>query len=222
MVRPDNRSPSLIERATEILHDEIANGALADVRAAGPKWSAHFRDLVAPRTPAHLAAEIGGLLGTVVDLLAPRPRTMDSASQRLGMAAPSRASEGAVSNGESMSVLRSRPVAPGGTAEIRTSLRNDGPTPVEVRFSSSDLVAQTDGRIPAYCLHPTPGLVRIPPDAVVDMTIVLDVPNGTSPGLYRGLLQATADGALCTLLAFPVQAEVFSSPGRDTSQNRRR
>jgi len=70
----------LAERASAILRDEIANGALANIAAASQVWSAHRRDLVTPETVRHLASELGGLLDTVLDLLVPPPRSPAAAA----------------------------------------------------------------------------------------------------------------------------------------------
>jgi hypothetical protein len=69
-------------------------------------------------------------------------------------------------------------------------LRNDGPTPVDIGFIWSDLVAEPDGRIPAERLRLLPGPVRIPPGALVDLTTGLDVPNDARPGLHHAPLQS--------------------------------
>ena len=95
----------------------------------------------------------------------------------------------------------------GGAAEIHTRLRNDGPTPAEVGFVWSDLVAEPEGRIHAGRLRLLPDRVRVPPGACVDLTIGLDVPDDARPGLYHALLQATEPVGLRALLTFPVGPE---------------
>src|SRR3712207_7728924 len=57
--------------------------------------------------------------------------------------------------------------SPGGSVAIHTGLRNDGPTPVELGFVWSDLVAEPDGRIDTGCLQLMPGRIRIPPGSFV-------------------------------------------------------
>ena len=188
----DRGTPTLAQRAAAILSDEIANGALANVAAASQSWSAHRRDLIGPEAARRLAAEFGRLLDTVLDLLAPplRPAPVPDQIERLP-------------------VLRARRSAqPGGAAEIHTGLRNDGPTPVEVGFVWSDLVAGPDGRIDAGRVRLLPGGVRFPPGVFADLTIGLDVPNDARPGLYHGLLQATEPVGLRALLTFPVGLDV--------------
>jgi len=213
MVMLDRGTPALVERATAILSDEIANGALANIAAASQVWSAHRRDLITPEATRRLAAELGGLLDTVLDHLAPPPRSSVASSLPPPAAVLDHAAErGQQARGqqtiEPLPVLRARrSVPPGGAAEILTGLRNDGPTPVEVGFVWSDLVAEPDGRIHAGCLRLLPGRVRVPPGAFVDLAIGLDVPSDAQPGLYHALLQATERVGLRALLTFPVGLE---------------
>jgi hypothetical protein len=200
----DRDRPALTDRAAAILRDEIANGALANIAAANRVWSAHRRDLLTPEAARRLAAELGGLLGTVLDLLVPAPPASGT-SPPPPAAAPDHAVAPGRQTVEPLTVLRARhAVPPGAAAEIHTSLRNDGPTPVDMGFVWSDLVAEPEGRIPSGCLRLVPGPIRIPPGALVDLAICLDVPGNARPGLYHALLQATERFGPCALLRFPV------------------
>jgi len=198
-------TPTLGERAAAILRDEIEHGALANIAAANRVWSTHYRDLLTPEAARRLAAEFGGLLGTVLDLLTPPPRSAAASSLPPPTAMPDYAADQGRQTIESLPILRARRSAPlGGAAEIRTRLQNDGPTPAEVGFVWSDLVAEPDGRIHAGCLRLLPGRVRVPPGACVDLVISLEVPDDARPGLYNALLQATERVGLRALLTFPV------------------
>jgi hypothetical protein len=197
--------PALTDRAAAILRDEIANGALANVAAANRVWSAHRRDLLTPEAARRLAVELGGLLDTVLDLLAPAPPSSGTSPPPPPAAVPDHAAARGRQTVEPLPVLRARhAVPPGGAAELHTGLRNDGPTPVDIGFVWSDLVAEPDGRIPAERLRLLPGPIRIPPGALVDLAIGLDVPDNARPGLYHTLLQATERFGPCALLRFPV------------------
>jgi len=199
---------TLGERAAAILRDEIEHGALANVAAASQVWSTHHRDLLTPEATRRLAAEFGGLLDTVLDLLTSPPRPSAASSLPPPAALPDYAADRGQQTTVPMSVLRARRSAPlGGAAEIHTRLQNDGPTPAEVGFVWSDLVAEPDGRIHAGCLRLLPGRVRIPPGAYVDLAIGLEVPDDAQPGLYHALLQATEPVGLRALLTFPVGLE---------------
>jgi hypothetical protein len=199
---------ALGERAAAILRDEIEQGALANIAAASQVWSAHHRDLLSPEATRRLAAGFGGLLDTVLDLLTPSPSSAAASSLPPSAVMPDYAADQGRQTIEPLPVLRSRrSVPPGGAAEIHTCLRNDGPTPAEIGFVWSDLVAEPDGRIHAGCLRLLPGRVRVPPGACVDLTIGLDVPDDARPGLYHALLQATERMGLRALLTFPVSLE---------------
>jgi hypothetical protein len=198
---------TLGERAAAILRDEIEQGALANIAAASQVWSAHHRDLLTPEATRRLAAEFGGLLDTVLDLLTP-PRRSAAASSPPPAAVPDYAADQGGQTIEPLPVLRARrSVPPGGAAEIHTRLQNDGPAPAEVGFVWSDLVAEPDGRIHAGCLRLLPGRVRVPPGAWADLAIGLEVPDDARPGLYHALLQATDRVGLRALLTFPVGLE---------------
>jgi hypothetical protein len=199
---------ALGERAAAILRDEIEQGALANIAAASQVWSAHHRDLLSPEATRRLAAGFGGLLDTVLDLLTPSPSSAATSSLPPSAVMPDYAADQGRQTIEPLPVLRARrSVPPGGAAEIHTCLRNDGPTPAEIGFVCSDLVAEPDGRIHAGCLRLLPGRVRVPPGACVDLTIGLDVPDDARPGLYHALLQATERMGLRALLTFPVSLE---------------
>lgn len=199
---------TLGERAAAILRDEIEHGALANVAAASQAWSTHHRDLLVPEATRRLAAEFGGLLDTVLDLLTSPPRPAAASSLPPPAAMPDYAADQERQTIEPLPVLRARRSAPlGGAAEIHTRLRNDGPTPAEIGFVWSDLVAEPDGRIHAGCLRLLPGRVRVPPGACVDLAIGLEVPDDARPGLYHALLQATERVGLRALLTFPVGLE---------------
>jgi hypothetical protein len=198
---------TLGERAAAILRDEIEHGALANIGVASQVWSTHHRDLLTPEAARRLAAEFGGLLDTVLDLLTP-PRSAAASSPPPPAAMRDYAADQGRQTIESLPVLRARRSVPlGGAAEIHTRLRNDGPTPAEVGFVWSDLVAEPDGRIHASCLRLLPGRVRVPPGACVDLAIGLKVPDHARPGLYHALLQATEGVGLRALLTFPVGLE---------------
>jgi hypothetical protein len=201
-------SATLGERAAAILRDEIEHGALTNIAAASHVWSTHHRDLLTPEAARRLSAEFGGLLDTVLDLLTPPPRSAAASSLPPPAAMTDYAADQGRQTIEPLPVLRARrSVPPGGAAEIHTGLRNDGPTPAEVGFVWSDLVAEPDGRIHADCLRLLPGRVRVPPGACVDLAIGLEVPDDARPGLYHALLQATEREGLRALLAFPIGLE---------------
>jgi hypothetical protein len=80
VVMLDRSVPALAERAAAILRDEIASGALANIAAASRVWSMHRRDLIIAEATRRPAAEVGGLVDAVLDLLAPPPASSAASS----------------------------------------------------------------------------------------------------------------------------------------------
>jgi hypothetical protein len=195
--------PVIAQRMNDILRGEIQGGALDNIASATRAWSAHRRDLVLPEVTRRLATEFSGLLGTVLDLIAPAPQpAADPSVPPFAQPRPDPPAEQPV---ESVPVLRARrPGAPGGRAEIRTAVVNDGPTPVEIGFLCSDLVAEPRGHIAAACLRFLPARLDLPPGGVADLAIDLHVPEDAMPGVYHSLLHTTDLGGGPALLMFRV------------------
>jgi hypothetical protein len=140
-----------------------------------------------------LNAEVGDVLETILDLLA--PRTYSAVVYRAASYQDPPAS---------VAALRAGSVMPGQTGEIRTGLRNDSGQPVDLSFVCSDLVGDAGQRIAADRIQLQPNRVRLEPDGLVRLTIALEVPANASPGLYRALLQASSLESLRALVTFPV------------------
>jgi hypothetical protein len=198
--------PVIAQRMKDILRDEIQGGALANIASATRAWSAHHGDLALSEATRRLATEFSGLLGTVLDLIAPISRpAADWPVPPAPWTPPPPRTEQLV---QSVPVLcAKRPAAPGGRAEIRTAVMNDGSTRVEVGFFCSDLVADTRGRIAATCLRFRPARLDVPPGAVADLVIDMDVPPDAEPGLYHSLVHTTDRGGSPALLMFRVDLE---------------
>jgi hypothetical protein len=198
--------PLIAQRMDAILRDEIQAGALANIASATRAWADHRRDLALPEATRRLATEFGGLVGTVLDLVA--PMTVPAADWPASPARRTRPGSRTEQIVESVPVLRAkRPGAPGGRAEIRTAVMNDGSVPVEVGFFCSDLVAERQGRIAAACLRFRPAWLDVPPGATADLVIDLDVPRDAEPGLYHSLVHTTDRGGSPALLIFRVGLE---------------
>ena len=82
------------------------------------------------------------------------------------------------------------PVSPGQTGHIDFTLINDDPTETaEHTLYTTNLVGMSGHRIPETSIAVLPNPVRIPPGESVDGRIEIQVPIGTPPGSYGGLLQ---------------------------------
>ena len=198
--------PLIAQRMDAILRDEIQAGALANIASATRVWADHRRDLALPEATRRLATEFSGLVGTVLDLVA--PMAVPAADRPASPAPRTRPGSRPEQIVESVPVLRARrPGAPGARAEIRTAVVNDGSAPVEVGFFWSDLVSERQGRIAAACLRFRPARLDVPPGATADLVIDLDVPRDAEPGLYHSLIHTTDRGGSPALLMFRVGLE---------------
>jgi hypothetical protein len=200
---PGHAAPTIVERATAILRDEIAGGALSNIAESTRVWAENRRGLFSSQVIPRMRADLEALLEPVLDLLAP-PTTVDPRVEP-AVTGPGNERTSGPHSIDAFPVLRSpRSGSPGHAAEIRTHLRNDGPRAVEVGFVCSDLINEAARRIPGDCvwLHPRQPLV--PPGGVVELVIGLDVPVDAIPGLYHALLQATELPELGAVLKFPV------------------
>src|SRR5579859_1693099 len=95
--------------------------------------------------------------------------------------------------GDSLRVLEaSRLVGPGETVKIQARLQNDDDAESDELFLTwTDLVAGASRRIPAARVLVTPASLRLPANGTIEVTVRIDVPSGTLPGTYRGLLHAS-------------------------------
>ena len=94
----------------------------------------------------------------------------------------------------------------GATAELSMSLENDGDTPTEeFAFHATDLVNPAGDRIAAALITFTPISIVIPPHDRARLAIRIAVPEGTSAGIYTGVLQASRLSQLRAMLLVPIE-----------------
>ena len=146
--RLDRGTPTLAERATAILRDEIANGALANIAAASQGWTAHRRGLITPEMTRGLEAEFVGLRDAVLDLIAP-PATVDGRTTSRPAARTDQAVERAQPKIEPLPSCCARCAAclPAAQQKFTLACGTTALLPFEMGFVWSDLVAEPDGRI---------------------------------------------------------------------------
>lgn len=116
------------------------------------------------------------------------------------------ATPGTMEPGKTTTVELDKPVKAGEVVEIPLTLANDSdePTP-EFHFYPTEFVSQTGDRIPAEAVQCSPPAVVIPPRATERVTIRVQVPPNTPPGVYSGLLQANKLGQLRAVLILTVE-----------------
>ena len=80
----------------------------------------------------------------------------------------------------------------GSAVEIPMTLKNESDSPTETfQFHSSDLVNSDGEHIAAQQIRFMPEKMVIDPQQDAMVTVTISVPQGTPPGTYSGLLQAT-------------------------------
>jgi hypothetical protein len=196
------------ERAAAILRDEIEHGALANIAAASQVWSTHHRDLLIPEATRRLTAEFGGLLDTVLDLLAPPPRSAAASSLPPPVAMPDHGAGSRAANDRALPVLRARRSRPlGGAAEIHTRLQNDGPTLLRSALCGAIWSPNPMAASMRAAFGSCPAEYESRPALASTSRLVWRCPTTREPGLYHALLQATEPVGLRALLTFPVGLE---------------
>ena len=93
----------------------------------------------------------------------------------------------------------------GESAEVPMTLENDSDKSTdELNFLSTDLVNTSGDRISSEQTTFTPPSLIIGPNKAEKVTVTVDVPEGTPPGTYSGLVQATKLNQLRALLMVQV------------------
>jgi hypothetical protein len=99
-----------------------------------------------------------------------------------------------------------QPVKAGQAVEIPLTLENGGDSPTEeFGFYSSDLLNATGEHISAEQISFQPKAVTIDPHGSTPVTVVISIPEGASPGVYSGLVQATKLELLRAVLTVRVE-----------------
>ena len=185
LVDSGKATPSIVQKANAILNDELNTRAGRSAEEIGK----------APRSePPGLEPTIEGFykqaprLGDT--LIAGLEHRMDQPAQ----IASQLASMGGVSLDDDfpgLSFLKPPPpVSPGKAGQVLLTLINDDlKETVECTLKSTDLVGGPGDRIPAEQIQVYPNPVKIAPGETRDVRIDIQVPNGTPPGSYAGLLQ---------------------------------
>jgi hypothetical protein len=85
------------------------------------------------------------------------------------------------------------------------TVENDGATSTgRFRFLCSDLIDADGHRIPPDAVRFKPATLSLTPGSTTQMTVTVTPPEGTPPGSYSGMLQATKLTRLKAILSFDV------------------
>ena len=85
--------------------------------------------------------------------------------------------------------------APGETVDDEFLLSNTGPTALkELTFEATDLIGDAEAPIPATAVSFTPkrrgSVERVRPGGSTTVVVAIDIPEGTPPGMYHGVVCA--------------------------------
>ena len=201
----------IVNRAASILEEEIAAGINAtqnmeqrvvdvDKLRAGDSQAVIQRF----RKDAHDVVDI------LLDLVNVATNTMTDLSERavrIGLGQP-RGTTGGGSRPTASAIpsLAVPTVAkPGEAVEIPMRLENESDKPIEAfSFHSSDLMNADGERISAQQISFSPERLVIEPKQATTVTVIVRVPEGTAPGTYSGLLQASRMDQLRAVLTLQI------------------
>lgn len=97
------------------------------------------------------------------------------------------------------------PVTPGQCGTVEFTLINDDPNETaECTLYSTDLIGVSGHRIPHSQISLSPNPLRISPGQSVDGRIEIQLPSGTPPGTYAGLIQTEDLGRLPAVIQLSV------------------
>jgi hypothetical protein len=198
----------IVERAVAVLQDELAGSPVPGTPA--PALSLRPAVAVTPQLdpsllPTTLGADLGpimkgvlGLLGAVENALCRGYVPRMDADGRGSGATPALAAE-------QTPVRADGEGSAGQIAELTIGLANDhSAAPAAVELCCSDLLDGMGRRIPAEHVRVDPSALYLQPGESADVSINVDVPVGTSPGSYRGVLQAVNTDGLQAIVSVRV------------------
>ena len=202
----------IVEQAASILEEEIAAGIVAakrveerfvdvgKVRGKDPKEvMQRFR---------HDAHEV---LDILVDMVNIATNSLGDLTQRVitiseGQSTAQGRKKQTAASGGVPALNVEQPVKAGQAVEIPLTLENGSDSPTEeFGFYSSDLLNPTGEVISAGNISFQPKAVTIGSHGSAPVTVVISIPEGASPGVYSGLVQATKLELLRAVLTVRVE-----------------
>lgn len=182
----------IVQQAASILEEEIAAGVIAakqvegrflnvnKLRSGGPDELMHRF-----RRDAHEVVDI------LMDVVNAATSSLGGLAQRAVTIRGGGARKPEAREGGAIPTLV-MPVKAGASNEVAMSVENDGDTPiVEFTFQSTDLVDGRGNRLLAKQITFSPVMLTLQPRTTERVTVAAQVPVGTTPGTYSGLLQAS-------------------------------
>jgi len=196
----------IVSQASTILEEELAAGIgaakqiearllnVAEMRSTNPdEVMARFR------RDAHEVVDI------VLDLLNVPTRSLGGLANRISVGQPRETTSDQPGSAGLPTITLPGDVPAGGSGAVPFSLENDGDSPTAAfELQATDLVAAGDGTIAAAHVSFEPPALEIAAHRREDVMIKVDVPEGTPPGVYTGLVLATKLDRLRAVLVVSV------------------
>jgi hypothetical protein len=182
----------IVSQASTILEEELAAGIGAAKQIEARLLNvAEMRSSNSDEVMARFRKDAHEVVDIVLDLLNVPTRSLSGLAQRIsvGDGAPAAA---AAPPANAPTIALPGDVHPGTSANVPFSLENDGDAPTaEFAFQATDLVNAGGDKIPARHVSFEPASLTIPAHDRESVTISVEVPKGTSPGVYSGLVLAS-------------------------------
>ena len=197
----------VVQKAASILEEEIAAGILAAKQVEDRFLNVQeLREKDADQISARFRNDAHEVVDIVIDLLEAGLKSIGGVARRVISIRPGGRRSGRSAPGNIPTLFAAEPASPGGAAELKMLLENESrDQSEEFSFQASDLISATTGeRIEAACVSFQPSPVMLEPGGTAEVSILVHVPAGTSPGLYSGLFQAARMEQLRAVLSIEV------------------
>jgi hypothetical protein len=168
---------ALLQQAANILEQELLPN-LSPAANPGASWS------LPGLTSETLTPDLLTNLHCFVDQFA---KVMTERSRIEGLMPPT----GSADDENQLPLLKSPIVQSGEVTRFSFKVHNDSERSVETQFFGTDLVSSTGERIPSSSISLMPQQLTLSADQVAEVSVQIQVPNGTSANTYFGQVIAS-------------------------------
>jgi hypothetical protein len=198
----------IVQKAVAVLEEEIAIG-ISSTQRLEQKLVDVEKLRASPEIVQRFRRDAHDVVDILIDMVNVATNSLDQMTQRVVQVvdgdASKRPSSRAVETGIP-SLAVSTPLKAGGAANIPMTLENESSKPTDViDLFSSDLINSEGQRIQAKQITFSPEKIIIEPQKHALITVHVQVPDGTPPGTYSGLLQASKLEQLRAVLSVRVE-----------------
>jgi hypothetical protein len=195
----------IVSQASTILEEELAAGIGAAKQIEARLLNvAEMRSTNPDEVMARFRRDAHEVIDIVLDLLNVPTRSLSGLAQRVSVGGGP-VDGAAASPADAPTISLPGDVPAGTSATVPFSLENDGDAPTaEFEFQATDLVNAGGQKIPARNVSFEPATLTIPAHDRESVTISVEVPKETSPGVYSGLVLASKLERLRAVLVISV------------------